>query len=123
MNKLLIVLGLVESEVISNVPCDGRDGRNRFPPEYNGNTFGIFPLRTYSDRTNILSFLGLAEGTFWRVKAALYWVYKVDLPFRGFETNACKSMNFPTRAGKRWSYNTTFRLGRNLLAVSLFLLQ
>jgi len=49
-----------------------------------------------------------------RMKNAMFWMSKVDLPFRGLNANACRFMTCPLRANTRTAYSATLSLGSNL---------
>jgi len=49
-----------------------------------------------------------------RMKNGLMWVSKVDLPFRGFQANACKFMTCPVRRDQDTTYSATVFMGKHL---------
>jgi hypothetical protein len=124
MNRLIIILlglsALAVSEVIDNVPCTGRDGRNimsevneiRVVPCAEAEDSEPCQLRRGSTARIEVDFT--PTRSFRRIKAAMLWVSKVELPFRGMSANACRSMTCPANSGTQQSFNTTLNLGRNL---------
>jgi len=119
---VFVIVGLNHGEVIDNVVCNkGRDSRNiksevheiRVIPCAEAETGEPCKLYRGSNATIEVDFTPTRNSRR-RMKNALVWVSKVELPFRGFNQNACKFMSCPLKADNSTTYSATIPLGKHL---------